>query len=188
MSDYNFIYKKLVKSPNDVVGALAYGLYKEEKIAYITEFRAANDRDPVDADLLEFHRMTNVQQRIDAYRLQAEGLLQEFLDDVLGAELVEQQKSIRQDAMIRTMGEHNRVLLAAMRGKFAFSKGVVQNIIAGLVTTGITFGFVLAAWMWHEGPDRILAGAYAKYQQGARAEAEQKPPSAPSENPPSARN
>jgi hypothetical protein len=32
----NPIYKKLVKGPNDTVGALAYALYKQRKVAYIT--------------------------------------------------------------------------------------------------------------------------------------------------------
>lgn len=64
MSDYNHIYKKLVKGPNDVVGALAYALYKEEKIAYINQFTQEHQREPADEDLKAFHRMTNVEQRI----------------------------------------------------------------------------------------------------------------------------
>lgn len=172
MSDYNYIYKKLVQSPNDVVGALAYGLYKEEKIAYLTQFKVEHGAEPTDQDLLAFHRMTNVPQRIDAYKLQAEGLLQEFLDDVLGAALVEQQQSIQQNALMQSLRNNNRVLLTAVKGKFNFLKGVVQSILAGLVTTGITFGFVLGAWMWNEGPDRIMADALKKYQLGAKAKAE----------------
>lgn len=34
-----------------------------------------------------------------------------------------------------------------------------------IVTTLITFGFVLGAWMWTEGPTKILSGAWHKYTQ-----------------------
>ena len=36
--NYNWIYKALVKDSNDVHGAVAYVLYKNEKIAYIEDF------------------------------------------------------------------------------------------------------------------------------------------------------
>lgn len=172
MTDFNFIYKKLVQGPDDVVGALAYGLYKEEKIAFLTSFREEHGRDATEEELKTFHRVANVPLRIDAYKSQAESLLQEFLDDVLGAALVDQQQSIERNALVGVMKAHNDHMLSAVQGKFNMLKGIAQNIVAGIVTTGITFGFVLAAWMWNEGPDNIMSNAIAKYKNGAKAEAE----------------
>lgn len=171
MSDYNFIYRKLVQGPNDVVGALAYGIYKEEKIAYIEAFKNESGTEPTEAELREFHRMTNVQQRIDAYRSQADVLLQEFLDDVLAAELLSKEDQLRaellstqierlaQDLVLRSDS-----LNAAVAQRQSFWPGVRQNIVAGLATTLLTFGFVLAAWMWAEGPMNILQGAWNQLQ------------------------
>ena len=34
---YNWVYKELVQGPDDVVGALAYVLYKQQKIAFIEQ-------------------------------------------------------------------------------------------------------------------------------------------------------
>lgn len=171
MSDYNFIYKKLVQSPNDVVGALAYALYKEEKIAYLTAFRDEKKIDPIDAELAEFHRITNVPQRIESYRQQAEGLLQEFLDDVLAAQLLAKEEQLKSELIARQIEGLAKDVVArtqsieeAVKTKQSFWPGVRQNIVAGFATTLITFGFVLATWMWNEGPMNILQGAWAKYQ------------------------
>jgi len=171
MSDYNFIYKKLVQSPDDVVGALAYALYKEEKIAYLTAFREEKGVDPTDAELAELHRLTNVQQRIDSYRGQAERLLQAFLDDVLAEELLAKEAQLKAELSVNQVNEINNLLLvrasnieAAVKMKQSFWPGVRQNIVAGLATTLLTFGFVLAAWMWNEGPMNILQGAWNKFQ------------------------
>lgn len=190
MSDYNYIYKKLVQSPNDVVGALAYGLYKEEKIAYLTEFKTANNRDPEDADLLEFHRLTNLQQRIDAYKLQAEGLLQEFLDDVLAEQLLVQEQQLQSELLSKKV-DHLTTLVTTrandlrdeVQRKQKFWVGVRQNIVAGLATTLLTFGFVLAAWMWAEGPTKILKGAWDRYNSSPPSAAEPTAPSKQTEPP-----
>ncbi|MBX9835203.1 MAG: hypothetical protein K2X65_03415 [Burkholderiaceae bacterium] len=170
MSGYNFIYKKLVQGPDDVVGALAYALYKEEKIAYVIEFQADRQRAPEDADLQEFHRMTNVPQRIEAYKQQAERLLQEFLDDALVLVLQERTLQMHQEFMAQQVSaistqieSKSQELHQAITHENRFWSGVQQNVVAGVVTTLMAFGFVLAAWMWAEGPDKILSGAWNKY-------------------------
>lgn len=161
MSDYNHIYKKLVKGPNDVVGALAYALYKEEKIAYINQFTQEHQREPADEDLKAFHRMTNVEQRIQSYQDQAEKLLQNFLEDVLTTQLQEEQRKLTDSHAATAF----KTITQAIAEKNGFWKGVGQNVVAGIVTTLITFGFVLGAWMWTEGPTKILSGAWHKYTQ-----------------------
>ena len=170
MGEYNLIYKKLTQGPDDVVGALAYALYKEEKIAYVQQFKTDRGSDPEDADLQEFHRMTNVPQRIDAYKQQAERLLQEFLDDALVLVLQERTLQMQQEfigqqvtAITTQIDSKSGELYQAIAHKNRFWSGVLQNVVAGLVTTLMAFGFVLAAWMCAEGPDKILSGAWEKY-------------------------
>ena len=38
---YNRIYGKIVQGENDIVGSIAYSLYKRHKIAYIERFKAS---------------------------------------------------------------------------------------------------------------------------------------------------
>ena len=43
---YNFIYSKLVDDKDDIVGHIAYSLYKNEKIEFIEAFKKENSREP----------------------------------------------------------------------------------------------------------------------------------------------
>jgi hypothetical protein len=143
---YNWVYKELVKSPEDVSGALAYVLYKNAKIEYIESLGKQQIQPPSDAQLAEFHRVTNLPDTLSGYRERADLLLESFLDNVLAAQLAVFKAEMRTDAVIQA-------------AKPSFLKGVVQNIVAGFVTTLITFGFVIGAWMYDEGPMKILTGA-----------------------------
>ncbi|WP_318516594.1 hypothetical protein [Photobacterium leiognathi] len=50
-SKYNVVYEKLVKNNKDIVGLLAYCLYKQSKQQFIREFEKQNDRRPTDSEL-----------------------------------------------------------------------------------------------------------------------------------------
>lgn len=45
-SEYNFIYRELVKDEADVIGVIAYSVYKRQKIEYIESIRAEHARSP----------------------------------------------------------------------------------------------------------------------------------------------
>jgi hypothetical protein len=167
---YNWVYKELVKSSEDVSGALAYVLYKNAKIAYIENFLDEKGRAPSDAELAEFHRVTNLPDTLNGYRERADSLLQSFLDNVLAEQLAAFREELRSDAVIdavktnidavKTNIDSVKTNIDAV--KTSFWNGVRQNIVAGLATTFFTFGFVLAAWMFSEGPMKILIGAANK--------------------------
>lgn len=68
---YNFIYEKLVSTPTDVVGMIAYSLYKIEKVEYIRNFKQRYSKDPEDLDLQSFRVSTNTESRLNGYGVQA---------------------------------------------------------------------------------------------------------------------
>lgn len=41
---YNFIYSKLVESETDIIGHIAYSLYKTDKIDFINKFKSNNKK------------------------------------------------------------------------------------------------------------------------------------------------
>lgn len=176
---YNYIFKKLVKDPDDVSGALAYVLYKNEKVAYIEEFTKDQGHEPTEAELAEFHRMTNLPGRIEAYRTQAEDLLNTFLDNALGAQLLAYKQQVKDEAVLGELKQmkevqetNNAATIEAIKPSFA--SGVGQNLIAGLITTFITFGFVLLVWMYNEGPTTIMQNGLKKYLGNEPATSEKK--------------
>lgn len=183
MSEYNFLYKRLVQGPNDVAGALAYALYKAEKVAYIAECERKNGGPATDEDLQAFHLITNTSVRIEAYQNQAQELVRQFLTDILAQQLAQDRLELRQEYLavaVDDLKEHAKAtrqdLLSALAEKNSMWRGVWQNVIAGLVTMLLTFGFVLAVWMWEVGPNQILFGAWQKYIQQAPTPADKSSP------------
>ena len=48
---YNYIFKKLVDDETDLIGLVAYGLYKNNKIEYLEKFKDKNGREPTEDEL-----------------------------------------------------------------------------------------------------------------------------------------
>jgi hypothetical protein len=77
---YNFIYKKLVSTPTDVVGMIAHSPHKKEKVEYIRNFKQRYGKDPEGLDLQSFHVSTNTESRLNGYGVQAKEIVREFLE------------------------------------------------------------------------------------------------------------
>lgn len=76
---YNFIFRDLVRDENDLVGLIAYGLYKQHKIEFIESFKSANTgQDPTDEDYKAFAMTSCTPSSLKHYRDTAESLLQQI--------------------------------------------------------------------------------------------------------------
>lgn len=84
---YNFIYDKLVASEEDVVGILAYGIYKRHKIEFIEQFKSKHNKEPEPTDFETFYMSTTTESQLKKYHDQAENMLQETVTLVTGEEL-----------------------------------------------------------------------------------------------------
>lgn len=81
--EFNYIYSKLVQEPNDIVGLLAYSIYKEHKIAYITDFTSKNGRAPSDTELMRFHDSSSTEACIATYKENAAQKMRDVLDQLM---------------------------------------------------------------------------------------------------------
>lgn len=70
-SAYNHVYERLVKDPTDIVGAVAYALYKNDKREYIRQNRLSPDSD----DVRQYHLRMG-QQALSALRDAAAKILE----------------------------------------------------------------------------------------------------------------
>lgn len=88
MRKYNFIYEKLVKDENDLVGLIAYSLYKRKKIAYIKSFKEKDKNyEMSEEELNSFHNAS--QLHTSDYKYQANTLIQDFTNHLLETETQE---------------------------------------------------------------------------------------------------
>lgn len=81
---YSPLYKKIVKDERDVVGHIAYALYKQAKIAHIEKYKADNGGADPDEDYLNhFHNIACIEGEMERYRIQATRILQDFTQNTL---------------------------------------------------------------------------------------------------------
>ena len=77
---YCSIYSKLVQGEGDMIGHIAYSLYKAEKVQHINEYKQKNNVDTVpDSVLNRFTDGRDNKKSIEYYRGIAETILQNFM-------------------------------------------------------------------------------------------------------------
>lgn len=131
MREFNFIYSKIVNDENDFIGKIAYSIYKEDKIEFINNFNIKHSKNPDQDELKQFHEIASTVNSISRYRLEAEALLQEFLDNTLTEALAEASEEIKSNQILLIREEVRKLKPAG------FWSGVWQNVMATVVLTGI---------------------------------------------------
>jgi hypothetical protein len=95
MSENNrrWIYGNLVEDENDMLGHIAYSLYKKQKIEFIKDKERENGgQPPTDQQLKDFQEIAGSTSQLDLYRTKAVDLVQVFLETVLNEDLEDQRR------------------------------------------------------------------------------------------------
>lgn len=125
--NYNFIYRKLVKDKDDLVGLVAYALYKNHKIEFIEDYRAKhNGEDPTDTDFEAFAFSSCAQSSLLAYKDEAEFLLQKLTLTAASEEISEFEKE-----MLRTYRAEIESAIKQNTPKWWWS--VIYSVIGALI-------------------------------------------------------
>lgn len=143
---YNVIYSHLVRGGNDIVGHIAYSLYKSEKIAYIENFKANNSgKEPDEMDLKPFHDATCIQSRLNSYRKQATEYLKLFMEYTTEARIQELEDDIKANHVATLRGivsEIGAKVVDEVKPK-SFYYGVLQSIVGAFC-----FALLMAALLF----------------------------------------
>ncbi|EGR4675569.1 hypothetical protein C4G56_RS23900 [Vibrio parahaemolyticus] len=86
---YNKVYEMLVEDETDIIGQLAYCLYKQSKQKFIQEFEKNNSRRPNDAELNN-HVLCSEMPALDMYSAQAARTVKELV----GQAATEKEKAL----------------------------------------------------------------------------------------------
>jgi hypothetical protein len=88
-----WIYGKLVKDENDMLGHIAYSLYKRQKIEFIKDKEKENNGQfPTDQQIQDFQEIAGSESQLDLYRNKAVSLSQIFLQTTLDEDLEKQKE------------------------------------------------------------------------------------------------
>lgn len=141
---YNWIYQTLVPDSSDAVGAFAYVLYKQEKIAFIRAVLATHNRSPSDAEMQAFHMQTCTQPRIDSYLKNAELLAQGFLNAGMKAQIERYETELRESVLSKGFASITAEM-QARKSWAAWLREVIGNLGVNLATI-LLIGFLLGGY------------------------------------------
>ena len=140
--NYNIIYSQLVEDKNDIVGHIAYALYKADKVEFIENFKKENaGKEPIEVELKPFHDISRIQGNLARYKLEAISIIRTFtadiIDDMTGnirSDIITNQKVIFLEA-IEPLKPHSK-------GKLYFH-GTMQSLLGAFAFTCIIALIVL---------------------------------------------
>ena len=99
---YNFIFEKLVSEDADLIGFVAYSIYKRHKIEFITEFKKLNsEKSPTESDCEAFRIASTTPSQIEKYKNEAESMLQEIVGTIAKEEVARLEM-----AMLKNYKQH----------------------------------------------------------------------------------
>lgn len=128
------IYQKLVHSKDDILGQVAYCLYKGQKRDYIVSKQAELGADNVTDDVIREFIKIQTDDQLELYRVQAEKISRNFIDASYLDQVNEIEKNINQE-----YGEKYNELAKTIQPR-SFWYGVVQSITASFI-------FILLGWL-----------------------------------------
>jgi hypothetical protein len=142
---YNFIYSKLVEDNDDVVGHIAYSLYKNEKIEFIETFKEKHGSEPTELDLEPFHISSCTNGSLERFKRMAIVILQEFTNELLGRTIKDIEHNV--------ISNHKKYLRETVDEikppsiGMSYLHGILQSVLGAflflLLMAGIIFAFNL---------------------------------------------
>ena len=85
-SDRNGVFRHLVGNDSDITGLVAYSIYKQNKLDWLSAFETAKGRSPDDAELASYIIGEGTPRRLATYRHLAEATLAGHGPDVEGGQ------------------------------------------------------------------------------------------------------
>ena len=124
--EYNQIYGKLVEGDDDLVGQVAYALYKKEKHAWVKRFCERYNSEPTDEDLSSFHCTICSPENVFRFRLQASGIITQTINGV-----IKKTTDQVQDELNRDHKERLKTIVKDLVPRFWTS--VFQSVLASFI-------------------------------------------------------
>lgn len=146
---YNYIFKKLVSTNDDIVGAIAYAFYKKQKLEYIEQYVKDHGHDPDDDAIAQFHLISGTDSAISAYKSQAElvfvDVLNAAFEDKIQEQLTIAVEETKQSILLSKIEDISSIKSMVLNGAVG---GIVSAVLVALITLIIWFSNQdLIAWL-----------------------------------------
>ncbi|MHC8383969.1 hypothetical protein [Pseudomonas sp. LB3P14] len=142
--EHNVMYEKLVENPDDIVGQLAYCMYKQSKQQYLQQFAMRNNRQPTDAEVRNHVHCAEL-PAVEMYKDTANNTFNDYLAQAIQEKLDEMEKHYKAELWLfikrhkpEALGE--RTWQGAKTLLFGGVGGVVGNALTTLIVILLLFG------------------------------------------------
>lgn len=157
---YSRLYKKIVKEERDVVGHIAYALYKEAKIKHIEDYKSRHNDEEPDEDYLEhFHNIACLDAEVSRYRIQATGILQDFIQNTI-EEATSKMEKENEDKELRIRREMDDIKPKSFI--YGVGQSALGSLFLMLALAAMMFFFIMSS---HEYTFTIGNGGVKKIQE-----------------------
>lgn len=143
--EHNVMYEKLVENPDDIVGQLAYCMYKQSKQQYLQQFAKRNNRQPTDAEVRNHVHCAEL-PAVEMYKDTANSLFNEYLAQAIQEKLDEMEKHYKAELWLfikrhkpESLGERT------VQGFKALLFGGVGGVVGNALTTLIVILLLFSA-------------------------------------------
>lgn len=136
-------YGQLVQDDDDLIGHVAYSLYKRDKLKFCDGLRQKHQRDPTLAEVEIFIQSSTLDSRLEGYRTQSETLLERMMEYQL------------EEAMDRIQAESDKELQRKLSEPKAWSRSIAEALLGSLVTAAMWGAIVLVLYTNKVGLDKV---------------------------------
>lgn len=123
---YNYLFQELVTDEYDLVGIVAYTIYKRAKVRWIQGFVVQHQREPTHSERDAFNESSKL--HAEGYRSQAEGILSSFmqtaLEEFAGRLEVEMREQFKEE-----MEHIDQRIAAGATAQFKSYEGHLKKIV-----------------------------------------------------------
>jgi|LakMenEpi03Aug12_release.lakeMendotaPanAssembly.Ray.scaffolds.fasta_scaffold243945_2 hypothetical protein len=163
---FSFAYSKFVPDPNsDVVGLIAYSLYKRDKAAEIRRLVQEGKGEPTEDGLISWSKHNSTDNRVEEYKVLARRVLERLIESEV-KEVYEPQlrKSIENETIGLIRSDLNN-----LTGGSGFWGGVATSCGGAVVWVVVTAAIVFVStgtWPWSaKGPAQQSSPSQLQIQQ-----------------------
>lgn len=135
--NYNHIFSKLVDNETDLIGLVAYGLYKNNKIEFLENFKEKNGREPSEDELNNFNEYSCTDNSVQNYIRIAEANINELMNETIFQEVDKQKRDFFNN---QTNEIKNIVKELKPRSAWdGFGLRILQSFIASILVASLIF-------------------------------------------------
>ena len=146
---YNFIYSQLVEDQNDILGIIAYSMYKRQKIEYIRSIAEKFGREPTDSEFQNFYAISNSNSQLENYQSQAIALANQFLEEALAEKARELEEYFSESTN-----------LEIRKFRPSFVSGIFQSLIGSVIFVFFLGLLVFFTWSLKQGPVQLIEAIF----------------------------